>query len=367
MQALESYYFPITPQDTDQIADLVKSREVFAPSFVPTNDEDIYHPITYRRQKLHHETPTILLADRNVFTRWLALLNGARASAQHRVSAAILAFAQCSNMLVEPNLALYEAAMTAGSTTGNEELSRFRIVDNLHPQYWTDVATGRLENLALSADELPTVPEAPLIDFEMPLRRWLRNYVTLLRLAELDLQGLDRVDQITELTRWMYAEFIVGGPALVFAIYYLTPNSARRGLLKNLRSTNREKALDGIKNAAWDLTLLSDWILRIEKQKSENRLTMLCSLDRNLIRLANMLAPHTIDTNSSNLFRKTLLRELLAPWGQRTSEQMSELIEGFLSSKDNPTRQIFRPHEVNLDNMIASGETLIRNWEAATS
>jgi hypothetical protein len=195
----------------------------------------------------------------------------------------------------------------------------------------------------------------------MPLRRWRRNYIILLKLAELDLKGADRATQITELARWMYEDFIIGGPALIFAIYYLTPNSKRKGLLKNLRSNNRQKALDGIKNSAWDVTFLSDWILRISRQKTENKLTILCSLDRNLIRLANMLSPRLNDPDSPYLLRTSML-ELLAPWGNRSTKQISEQIDHFLGTTDNPKRQIHRPNEVNIDAMISAAESLVRDW-----
>lgn len=105
-------------------------------------------------------------------------------------------------------------------------------------------------------------------------------------------------------------------PALILGIYYLTPKAQRSGLLKNLRSHRREKAL-GIRNAAWDITFLSEWILPISRQNSENTLTILCSLDRNLIRLANMLAPHRIDAGFAR-FVKTLTSRTIDTVGQQS-------------------------------------------------
>jgi hypothetical protein len=264
-------------------------------------------------------------------------------------------------MLVEPNLALYEAAMTAGSKAANEELRRFRIADNVQTNCWTDVALGRSPKLVVPGHLMRVEPEPSTIDFEMPLRRWRRNYMILLKLAELDLGGANRASQITELAKWMYEDFIIGGPALIFAVYYLTPNSKRKGLLKNLRSNDRQRALDGIKNAAWDVTFLSDWILRISRQKEKNTLTILCSLDRNLIRLANMLAPRLIGQNSPEAARPPM-QDLFAPWGDRLSKQVSEIIDQFLSTTDNPNRQINRPDEINVGAMICAAEAIVRSW-----
>lgn len=69
--SIETYHFPLSVEDDREIGRLLRERGVFVPSFVPNDDEDIYEPLTYRRQSFHHKTTTILLADRNVVTRWL--------------------------------------------------------------------------------------------------------------------------------------------------------------------------------------------------------------------------------------------------------------------------------------------------------
>jgi hypothetical protein len=133
---------------------------------------------------------------------------------------------------------------TRNSRHSNLPVRQFRLADNLDTKYWADLAIGRIEKLSIPNSELSALPNnAEEIDFEMRLRRWLRNYIILLKLAELELRGLNRIERITKLSTWMYEDFIIGGPGLMFAIYYLAPNSARSGLLKNLRSEDRERAL----------------------------------------------------------------------------------------------------------------------------
>lgn len=97
---------------------------------------------------------------------------------------AIMAFAQSANLLVEPNLALYEAAVAGGSEAANNELRQFRLADNQDTKYWVDLAIGRIEKLSIPKRELPALPNnSEENDFEMRLRRWLRNYIILLKLA----------------------------------------------------------------------------------------------------------------------------------------------------------------------------------------
>lgn len=363
--SLETYDFPLSMEDDKEITGMLRARGVFAPSFNPQDNEDIYDPLIYRRQSVHHDTHTTILADRNVVTRWLGLLSGRTTSSEDRLAAAIMAFAQSGNILVEPNLAFYEATVAAGSEATNNELRQFRVADNLGTKHWADLAIGRIQNLSISETELPTVPSSSEeIDFGIRLRRWVRNYIILLKLGQLELRGLDRIQRITELATWMYQDFMIGGPALLFAIHYLAPNSARGGLLKHLRSTDRERALRGIRNASWDVTLLSDWIRRGEEQKDKNTLTLLCSLDRKLIHLANMLAPQS-GSDSSAEVRKSSFMKILEPWGGKQAHEISELIEGFLMNADNPSRQIHRPNDVDLDQMIEAGEQFVTDWKSS--
>lgn len=192
---------------------MLRERRVFAPSFVPQNDANTYDPLVYRREALQHDTTTILLADRNVVTRWLALLSGRISSPQDRLVAAIMVFAQSANILVEPNLALYEATVAGESEATMQELVRFRIADNLDIKHWLDLALGRKQKLSLADDELPTIPDKSAeINFEMRLRRWIRNYIILLKLAQLELKGLSRTRQITELATWRYQDSSLVAP-----------------------------------------------------------------------------------------------------------------------------------------------------------
>src|SRR5882672_3936947 len=92
--SLEKYHFPLSVEDDKEITGMLRARGVFAPSFSPEDNEDIYDPLIYRRQSVHHHTNTTILADRNVVTRWLGLLSGRTASSEDRLAAAIMAFAQ---------------------------------------------------------------------------------------------------------------------------------------------------------------------------------------------------------------------------------------------------------------------------------
>src|SRR4051812_21750501 len=65
----------------------------------------LYSVELYQSERVQHGTATRLLIDRNVFSRVVALTNGVVASAEHRLTAAIMAFVQCGGIELEPNLA----------------------------------------------------------------------------------------------------------------------------------------------------------------------------------------------------------------------------------------------------------------------
>jgi hypothetical protein len=261
--------------------------------------------------------------------------------------------------IIEPSLALYEAAATAGNNVANEELRQFRIADNIESIYWADVALGRSTRLSFTQPSDP--PPVKSVDFDMPLRRWRRNYVIALKIAELALRGGKAESQMTELLRWMYQDFLIGGPAAILAAHYIAPNSDRKGLLKSVRSPDRERAVGGVRNAAWDLTLLSDWLVRVQEQAQRNELSLLSSLDRKLVEFARLLTDEPPEEPSAASPLSMIFESL---WGAAAGRRLSTLTENYLSDAGNPARQLNRPEEVGyVDRLIREGEAFIRNWK----
>jgi hypothetical protein len=276
-----------------------------------------------------------------------------------------MAFSQCAGIKIDPSLAFYEFAANAGNEAANEELRNFRIADNLHPSLWADIVLKRTSALQLPSESLPEIPVSKPVDFEMPLRRWRRNYIIALKIAELELRGGKGVQLMRELLRWMYEDFLIGGPALILAANYLAPNSARKRLLKSLRSPDREQAILGVQNAAWDLTLLSEWLRRIQEQEEQNELTLLCSMDKKVNEFARKLADPSLNELPQTVTIATVLEN---SWGATTGKHLTSLVESYLSSADNPARQLNRPDEIGLiDHLIDTGETFLHNWKSQSS
>jgi hypothetical protein len=358
------YQLPILVSDLEALQALLMRENRFVPSFF-ARDEDLYGVSTYKIQELWFGKRFSLLIDRNVITRWIGLMNGATATPQHRSAAAVIAFAQCANILIEPCIALHELAAFAGNTAANEELKQFRIVDNSPLEYWVDVALGRTNTLRIPIEKVPVLPTPREQDLSYPLSRWRRNYIFVLKLAELHLRGGSSEHRMAEMLRWMYEDFFMGGPAVRLAVQYLAPGADRKGLLKWIESADREKAIAGLRNATWDLTLLSHFLEKIGEEQAKEReemLWLLCSLDNHVLSFARSMVGDygEADPGGYNHMRHTFCKL----WGLDSGSRLAQSFSDYRRAADNPNRQLHRdvPNHFIAD-LIARGEDLIRNWD----
>ena len=300
---IEHYWLPIDPGDLPRVAELLRGADVFTPTFAAP-EVDLYDPTVYRRELVHHATTTELRIDRNVLTRVLGLLDGSSPTEQHRLAAGILAFAQCAKIQVEPNLALYEVAHLQGHDAAVAELSAFRVADDVHPGWWADIALGREDHPGDRPADVRPGRHDHVVDSSMPLRRWRRNYVLCLKLAELELRGGNALQRFREFLQWSYDDFILGGPSIALAARVLAPNAPRGGLLKRIRADDRERALAGVRNAAWDLTIVSEWITDAESQPERRQLALLTSFDADVHWIARAVTGVAGPTDSGEDFTK---------------------------------------------------------------
>lgn len=103
-EIIESYCVPIAPDDLKQIVSDLRQRDVFTPTFIASEAER-YDPLTYRQQEARFDTSTRLLIDRNILTRWVAIVLGCdEPTPEQRLAAGIMAFALCADALTDTKL-----------------------------------------------------------------------------------------------------------------------------------------------------------------------------------------------------------------------------------------------------------------------
>jgi hypothetical protein len=312
---------PIDENALFALEKLLTTSDVFTTTFQDLGNA-VFRAETYMRESIEHDTETVVLMDRNLFTRLISLGNGERSTGAHRVAAGVLAFAQTTESVIEPNMALYELAATSDAQTASSELQAFKRLDNSHPQLFVDVAIGRKDSLELAYLSSDTNQVNYKVDFTMPLRRWRANYTVALKIAVLEISPGPAERKMRALISWMQDEFLHIGPALCLANRYLAPNGPRKRLFKSLRSSDRNRALAGVRNAAWDLAFVSEWLSKVETQGHSKTVWVLATLDRGLHDIARACVRPASPTKPKNFF---LRKEFVNFWGADRGERLANL------------------------------------------
>ena len=261
-----------------ELGEYVEAADVLTPGYIPP-PVGLCHPDGFIYGKNFEDIKTVLLPDRNVASRVAQIAKGVAVDDAVRPVAALLAFAHFLEIQIEPSIAFHELAHKQGNAISNEELAWLRQADNADARVKMDVALRRTSRLV----GLAAPPSVGDLDLATPLHRWRRNYIVALKVGELELAGLPHLERMLALMDWMHRDFIVAGPAVMLACIYFAPNSPpRKGLLKQLQSADRARAIDGAKNAAWDITHLSDFVQRVNEAADGSTRYIFASLDRNL-------------------------------------------------------------------------------------
>jgi hypothetical protein len=347
-------WIPLTPEDVPELEALLRSEDPFVASTIDTDDP--YCLIDYIQHSIHDGAELAAVLDRNLVSRIVSLAAGGHVdhsragSATDRVAAACMAFLITAEVLAEPNISLYELAESVDASDGKADLVSFRIADHLHPQAYLEVALGRAPgihpDLIEQARTLVESRNPPIADLEMPLRHWRRHRCALTQIALLERSSLDGREKFERLIEWSVSPGFFDGVAIAFAARLFGRAKPPGRLLKSVQSSNVEKCLAGIRNAAWDLTYISHW----SKQSVEDegrRIWILCTNDRVLRSLARVAVGE--DGQASALFREnwrpneaaTLEQQYLNAWTRaQSSDERTASMQGRMDEIDDLTESI---------------------------
>ncbi len=331
------------------LGEMLEVEGVFVPGYQPPL-VGLCHPDAFIFEAQFENIQTILLPDRNIASRMAKIVAGAPMDETLRKIAAIKAFCHFLDIQIEPSIAFHELAQLQGNDAANLELARFRDADNADPYPWRNLAFGDLN--ALDPMEPQHPPETH--DLAFPLRRWRRNYIAALKIAELELSGRPNLDRMLALLSWMRDDFIIAGPAALLASIYFAPNSPpSKRLFKQLFSSNRLRAVDGVRNTAWDLTHLSEMIRKVNEANDSQIRLLFASFDKGLRTLAGLLFHVSADELS-----EALLVDALVPWWSRAqAEQIAKSLIKLLADLNDKSRKRRQANSpVSIDEMIQRGE-----------
>lgn len=345
--------FPLT--DLQQIALMLEKADVFVPGYIPP-EVGMYHLMSHFYGSMVDNVNLILLPDRNIVSRLAKAITGCKADDQQRLAAAVLAFAQCLDIQIEPSIAYHELGPAQGNVSAYEELTKFRLADKSHPSAWIDLALARCDSIA-SLSDLSAVADNR--DLTRPLHRWRCNYIAALKIGELELLPLSPLQRTLKFFEWMHDDFILAGPAAIFACHYFAPNYPRKRLFKGLKSEHRERALDGAANAAWDITHLSEFVRQANDAHGSNTRFVFASLDEGLRRIARTLFTATIEDPALDRLAATLT----AWWPIGQARTIVDCLSDFFQRGRDPAWYEQQRNSPNaIPDFIAQGEARLRAW-----
>lgn len=243
--------------DLERVIPLLQEADFLLPSFAPP-EVGLYQPVGYVYAQ-QEGVRTVILPDRNVASRMAQLAQGRKTvnDRQLRNCAALLSFAHLLEIQFEPGISFHELAHRAGNAEAEHELGWFRAADNAPPQDMLNVALGRCDGVSRTYEPLMV----QLQDMAKPIKRWNRNYIAALKILELDFAKGKALDKVLHLLDWMRTDFVFAGPAVMLACVYLgTHSPSRKNVFKDKNSKDRAAAIAGVRNAAWDITHLSEFI-----------------------------------------------------------------------------------------------------------
>ncbi|CTQ74837.1 hypothetical protein [Roseibium alexandrii] len=352
------YLDPDFPMDDIRlIASDLESANNLIPGFVPPDAgllsvAAMYYAAEVDKQEL------FLLPDRNVVTRIAGIARDGMPKSVDlptALSAKVMAYAQCLSLQFEPSIAYHELAHSKGNAVAIDELRWFRKGDVSQPQAWVDLALGRRKVI----DQIDVEVEVER-DLAFPLHRWRRNYLVSLKIAELELKDTQPISRVLDLFNWMQEDFLIAGPALIFATMYFAPKSPKRNMLKQLKSRDRSRAISGIRNAAWDITHLSDFVKRVLEGNEQNRRYILVTADKAMGTLAPLLLWNFDD--EEDLIEPLVFR-LQEWWPQKEAVSIAENMVAPLKIASGKSERK-RPNFDNgtLDEWTVRAEEKILNW-----
>jgi hypothetical protein len=347
--------FPI--EELEEIAQYLAGATYLIPGFIPAEAGFLnLHTLILDQHSSGIET--YILPDRNVVTRMARIAEqGIRAEPdkQQYLAANLMALAQIVDWQIDPSIAFYELAHRKGNEIANLELSWFRTADEARPFAWINVALQKSRSLG---DLCPAEGES--VDLERPLTRWQYDYAACLKLAELELSpSFSPSEKVASLLHWMDCDFYFGGSAAMFAICYFGPSSRRSGMLKNLRSSDRRRAIAGAKNAAWDIRYLGEFSSKARLSNFPEKQYVLATGDKSLAQVAQSLFVRGESGNVVDEFANMFCQW----WPEYNAQEIATQLVDCMDKSNERALSKKRPYSIKrVSKAIAEGERFVLEW-----
>jgi hypothetical protein len=228
----------------------------------------------------------------------------------YRTTAALMAFFISMKIKIDPGHALQEYYQRNNFDQTSKRLSLFRQGDNLDPQVWADLATGKRDRI--EQGELPNVPLS--VVSEEDLARKVRfvevNKVPLMKGLVFKHSTQNAASAMVALLEWIETEYLITAPSLYFIGLWLSP--------KRMKEMIKGSELADIENAAWDLSILQHLISEEEQNENTSKVTLLSTFDKAVRKTAELIF--------EDVSREGIVCAFVEMWGKDDGEKVAEKI-----------------------------------------
>lgn len=266
-----------------------------------------------------------------------------------------MAFLQTANILIEPSFAVHEKGEHA-----NTDLQLFRSADNIDPVLYAKLALGMVDRLPIESLRLPPLENH---DFSKKITGRAVLRIPMLKIASLELGPLKPKDKMAEFIRWSFETFCLARVPTVVACALFSPNR-KHPMVLGLRSPDRQRALQKIENALWDVQLIDNWSKRLGEQKTKNILLVLCTRDRAVQNAAKVLCRAEATPDELN---GALSEYFVSHWGDKDGRALASMFLEKQLNLDDPSRLLNKDRSSKrLTEMDKELEADILNWHPSS-
>jgi hypothetical protein len=285
--------------------------------------------------------------DANFLARLMEFSKDKPKTKLERLTAATMCLAICANMKVNPTFATHEYAYS-GSREPDDRLAYFYFLDNSHPQLLANLALGRIQ--AIQHKHLDQT--AHFGKHKERIQFFGLVHLPLLKLMEIQTNNPTANGseskigsaKIKELMQWMFDEFLLVGSVIMLG-HELWGRRAIKSLISSPNSTDPEKILRSVENAAWDLVLVLNWAEFENKRNPKNGdpVNLIFTHDKALARiaLASMGEPGSDDVD------EPYVAQLEEMWPSDIAAELLTFHRNLESNLGSPTRKYAQSGDQN--------------------
>lgn len=263
----------------DKIQNILREADFLVHNFYNLKNDRVhrndilYDMDDFIRYQIENKKEYILIIDRNIFDYIIKSKN--INNLHHKGAIALIMYCQYLNIIIEPNLAIYEKFIRSKNIKeASKEHAIFKQIHN---------GKKELADFIYGDDELIlykylNIQLLPYNAFDKNPTHWSMLYLSILVLCDIFYdKKIKQKDKFKTFHNYIEVSFVIIIPVYVYAIF-LFSDKAYKGIMKFNPTTNKNKKKD-IENMTWDLYTMKTYYEKLIK-KENNTEYLLASNDK---------------------------------------------------------------------------------------